>query len=72
MTISYQTQYVSIGANRFSSVSSADPNTGVIAFGGGRVVGLWDPRVSLVIAKCQQEFARRYRAHISVACLSLW
>jgi hypothetical protein len=46
MTISYETKYISVGANRFSSVSSADPENGVIAFGAGRVVALWDPRVS--------------------------
>ena len=47
MAISYETKYISVGANRFSSVSSADPETGVIAFGAGRTVALWDPRVSL-------------------------
>ena len=40
-----ETEYISVGANRFSSVSSADPRTGVVAFGAGRVVALWDPKV---------------------------
>lgn len=42
----YHSDYISIGANRSCSVCSADPATGVIAYGAGKVVGFWDPVVS--------------------------
>lgn len=39
------TSYISVGCNRASSVCAADA-AGVVAFGAGRFVAVWDPAVS--------------------------
>ena len=51
---SCESEYISVGANRFCSVSSADPRTGIVAFGAGQVVALWDPRVSIALGTGQR------------------
>ena len=43
----FKTEYISIGGNRSASCSARSPN-GVVAFGAGKLVALWNSDVGLV------------------------